>query len=132
MAARETRNTGILGDLQNLAVSMEANKEQLPQMEPFRLKLTGIVTQTLEVGKQQAALKASKQESSKQFRKLLLDGQRVADVIRTAVRDHFGPREEKIVEFGLKPFRGRKAKTAPETPTPTITPAPAGSATPAK
>jgi hypothetical protein len=56
MAARETRTAGILGDLQNLAISMEANKEQLPQMEPFRLKLTGIVTQTLDVGKQQAAL----------------------------------------------------------------------------
>ena len=132
MAARETRNLGILGDLQNLSVTMEANKEQLPQMEPFRLKLSGIVTQTLETGKQQAALRASKQEMSKQLRRLLVDGQRLADVVRTAVRDHFGPREEKIAEFGLQPFRGRKVKPAVEPPTPTTPPAPAGSASPAK
>jgi hypothetical protein len=130
MAARETRNLGILGDLQNLSVTMEANKEQLPQMEPFRLKLNGIVTQTLETGKQQAALRASKQEMSKQLRRLLVDGQRLADVVRTAVRDHFGPREEKIAEFGLQPFRGRKVKAAAATPT--TPPAPASSESPAK
>jgi septal ring-binding cell division protein DamX len=119
---------------------MEANKELLPQLEPFRLKLGGILTQALDAGKQQAALKASKQESSKQFRRLLTDGQRVANVIRTAVKDHFGPREEKVAEFGLQPFRGRKVKAATpapttpatEKPTSTTSPAPAGPATPTK
>jgi len=107
MAARETRNLGILGDLQNLSVTMEANKEQLPQMEPFRLKLAGIVTQSFDLSKQHAAMKASKQEISKQLRKFLKDGQRAADVVRTAVRDHFGPDSEKLTEFGVKPFPRR-------------------------
>jgi hypothetical protein len=132
MAARETRSKGILGDLQRLSATMDANKEQLPNMEPFRLKLVGLVTQSLDASKQQAALKASKQESSKQLRQFLIDGQRVADVIRTAVRDHFGPREEKIAEFGLQPFRGRKVKAATQKPTPAIPPASAEPATPAK
>jgi len=109
---------------------MEANKEELPQLEPFRVKLGVIVTQSLDVSKQQATFTASKQEASKQLRRLLTDGQRVADVIRTVVRDHFGPREEKITEFGVQPFRGRKVKTP--TVTPTTPPAPAGSAAPVK
>jgi regulator of replication initiation timing len=128
-----------MGDLQRLSVTLEANKEQLPQLEHFRLKLGGIVTQSLEVSKQQAALKATKQESSKQLRRLLTEGQRVANVVRTAVKDHFGPREEKVAEFGLQPFRGRKVKAAtptpaptPAKPTPIIPPAPAGPGTPAK
>ncbi len=133
MARRETRNAGIQGDLERLSATMEANKELLPQLESFRLKLGSIVTQSLDVSKQQAAFTASKQEASKQLRRLLTDGQRVADVIRTAVRDHFGPREEKIAEFGVQPFRGRKVKTPKATPsTPTTPSAPAGSASPVK
>jgi hypothetical protein len=146
--AKETKKTAILGDLQNLSATMELNKELLPDLEPFRLKLTGIVTQTVEAGRQQAAMRASKQELSKQVRQFLTDGQRMADVVRTAVRDHFGPKSEKIAEFGLQPFRGRKVKAAtappPITPTPSVpagttptaptptTAAPAGSASSAK
>jgi hypothetical protein len=145
--ARETKSAAIQGDLQRLSGSMELNKDLLPDLEPFRLKLSGIVTQTFDLSKQQAAMKASKQESSKQLRKFLVDGQRIADVVRTAVRDHFGPDSEKLTEFGVKPFRGRKVKAAAATPTtttpsvpagatptaPTTTPAvPAGPAPPAK
>ena len=138
MARRETRKAGILGDLERLSVTMEANKEQLPQLEPFRHKLGDIVTQSLDVSKQQAAFQASKQEASKQLRRLLTEGQRVADVIRTVVRDHFGPREEKIAEFGVQPFRGRKVKTntptgtSPTPTTPTTLPAATGPASPVK
>jgi hypothetical protein len=146
--ARETKSAAIQGDLQRLSGTMELNKDLLPDLEPFRLKLAGVVTQTFDLSKQQAAMKASKQESSKQLRKFLVDGQRIADVVRTAVRDHFGPDSEKLTEFGVKPFRGRKVKpptapppttTTPSTPagtTPTAsttTPAvPAGPAPPAK
>lgn len=126
--ARETRTAGIMGALQRLAVTMEANKEQLPDLEPYRLKLTGIVTQVFDVAAQQSAHKVGKQESSKQLRKLLTQGNRVADVVRTAVRDHFGPEDEKVAEFGIQPFRGRKAKPATEPPVPTPPPPPAGSA----
>src|SRR5258706_3042880 len=73
--ARETKSAAIQGDLQRLSGTMELNKDLLPDLEPFRLKLTGIVTQTFDLSKQQAAMKASKQESSKQLRKFLKDGQ---------------------------------------------------------
>jgi hypothetical protein len=126
--ARETRSAGIMGDLQRLSVTMDANKEALPQLEPYRLKLTGIVTQVFETAKQQAAHKAGKQESSKQLRKLLTQGNRVADVVRTAVKDHFGPEDEKVAEFGVQPFRGLKTKT--KTPTPTPAPPPTSAPVP--
>ena len=127
---RETRSAGIMGDLQRLSVTLEANKEELPNLEPFRLKLTGIVVQIFEIAKQQAAHKAGKQETAKQLRTLLTQGNRVADLVRTGVRDHFGPDDEKVAEFGVQPFRGRKVKTP--TVTPTTPPAPAGSAAPVK
>ena len=116
--ARETKYAGIVGDLQRLLGAMEANREELPQMEPFRQKLADLVAQGLEILQQQAALKASKQESSKRLRQLLEAGQRVATVARTAVKEHYGAREEKVVEFGLQPFRGRKVKASTGKPEP--------------
>jgi hypothetical protein len=103
-------------------MTMEANKDLLPDLEPLRLKFAGLVTQVLEVRQQQVALQASKQASSKQLQKLLTEGKSMADVLRTAVKSHFGSREEKIAEFGMQPFRGRKVKATPEKPTPTPTP----------
>jgi 23S rRNA maturation mini-RNase III len=134
MARRETRKAAIMGDLQNLSTTMEANKDLLADLEPLRLKFVGIVTQSLNIRKQQVAFQASKQESSKQLQKLLTEGQAMANVLRTAVKSHFGPREEKIVEFGLQPFRGRKVKAATEEPTPASTTPPetAGAATSVK
>ena len=122
--ARETKYTGIVGDLQRLSGTMEANREELPHMEPFRLKLGGILTSVLEVSQEQAALKVRKQETSKRLRNLLTEGQRLANVVRTAVKEHYGVREEKVAEFGVQPFRGRKSKAAPEKPAP-LAPQPA-------
>jgi hypothetical protein len=39
------------------------------------------------------------------------------------VKQHYGIRSEKLAEFGVKPFRGRKRAEKPE-PTPTPTPVP--------
>jgi hypothetical protein len=99
------------------------------------------ITQTLDIRQQQVAFQASKQASLEAAPEAPDQGQSMADVLRTAVKNHFGSREEKIVEFGLQPFRGRKAKaattpTTPPTPTtsPTHTtpPVPAGPETSAK
>ena len=133
MPRREKRRAGVLGDLLHLSAAMDAHKEELPELEPFRLMLGGILAEVLDVGRQQAALTARKQESTKQLRRFLTEGKSLANVIRTAVKHHFGSREEKIAEFGLQPFRGRKAKRASEAPTPSSTPpADAGSASPVK
>jgi hypothetical protein len=109
----------MVGDWQKLLVTLEANIAEIPQLEPFRVKLGGMLTQALEVTKQQADLKASKQAASKQMRQLATDAQRLASAVRALLREHYGIRDEKLAAFGLQPFRGRK-KTAipagPETP----------------
>lgn len=44
------------------------------------------------------------------------DGQRLATLMRKAVQQHYGAGSEKLVQFGVQPFRGRKTKPAPEGP----------------
>ena len=54
---------------------------------------------------------------------LLIEGERMATVLRLAVKQHYGIRAEKLAEVGLPPFRGlrRKAPETPQTPTPPST-----------
>jgi hypothetical protein len=120
--ARETKYKGMWGDWQSLMGKVEVNKDQLPQLEPFRLKLGVVLNEALRINQQQEATKATKQEATKQLRKLGLEGNRLAALLRQGIKEHYGVREEEIAKFGLQPFRGRKAKPAPEEPVTPILP----------
>jgi len=115
--AKQTTYTGMIGDWQRLLETLAANSTEFPQIEPYRVKLGTMVTQALDVTKRQAALKAEKQELSKQIRQLAVDGQRLASAVRVLLKEHYGIRDEKLAAFGLQPFRGRPRKPAQE-PTP--------------
>ncbi len=45
----------------------------------------------------------------------MIEGAKLATVMRGGLKHRYGSRAEKLTEFGLQPFRGRKAKPA-ETP----------------
>ena len=116
---RETTNAGKLGKLQKLSAALAANSGDLQHLQGSLAQLATLLTQAQEAAKQQAAFVAGKQEASKQFNAFLIEGERLATVLQLAVKQHYGIRAEKLAEFGLLPFRGRKAKPAPELPPPT-------------
>jgi hypothetical protein len=115
---RQRTYRGTWGTWQELLTKLAPNIGELPHLEPYQVKLVAILAQVLGISHQQDAMRASKQEASKQIRKLVAEGNRTAAIIRAAIKEHYGPTEEKIAEFGLQPFRGRKASAASETPTP--------------
>lgn len=132
--SQETTYAGMQGEWKQLLTSVEANIAELGHLEVPRAKLGGFLAQAEEIQKQQKALTASKQEASRQLGVLMTEGQRLANAMRTMLREHYGIRAEKLTEFGLPPFRGRnrsakarkarKAKTAspePIPPAPTAT-----------
>jgi hypothetical protein len=117
--SQETTYAGIVGDWQRLLEPVKANGEELAHLEVPRAKLEALVSRAVELNKEQAARTAAKQEASKQLRAILTEGRRLATLLRTAVKEHYGPRAEKLTEFELQPFRGRaprKLKPAPEGP----------------
>jgi hypothetical protein len=114
---RETTDAGVVGSLQRLQGKLEANSADLPHLEAPRAQLRAMLTRFEELSKQQGAMRASKQEASKEIRTIITEGQRLASGLRAMVKIHYGPRSEKLTEFDLQPFRGRKAKApALETP----------------
>ena len=113
-----TTYVGTVGGWQTLLVPLKANSEAFPHLDAPRSKFETLVARAMELNSQQATLQAAKQEVSQQLRALLPEGRRLAAFLRSGVREHFGPRSEKLAEFNLQPFRGRtrKPKPAPEEP----------------
>ena len=126
---RNERRTysGILGEWQRLLDAMAANTTDLPHLEMIRTLFVEHLDQTLELMRRQAAQIAEKQQCSQDLRARIKDGQRIATLLRQGIKQHFGIRSEKMVEFGLTTYRGRAARKKPESPT---TPPPTETATP--
>jgi hypothetical protein len=114
--AQETTYAGKLGGLTRLSTALAANATDLTHLEGPRGRLDKILTEAVEVAKQQAALTAGKQEKTKRLQTLITDGERVAEGIRKFLKEHYGLRAEKLAEYGLQPFRGRSRKVSPQKP----------------
>jgi hypothetical protein len=121
---KETTNAGKLGRLAKLSAALAANSGDLPNLQGSITQFVTLVAQAQDAAKQQAARTAEKQEASRQLNSFMTEGERLSTVLQLAVKQHYGIRAEKLAEFGLQPFRGRKTAKATPTPTPTPTPAP--------
>jgi hypothetical protein len=113
----ETTYSGILGTLQRFLAALGANIQDLQHLEPSRVRFEEVLGRAQGLARRQAALMAEKQGLSLQFREALSDSQRLATMLRQGVKQQYGIRSEKLTEFGMQPFRGRQAKTEPETET---------------
>jgi hypothetical protein len=104
--ANETLGQTLSG-WQELTTSLATNSAELPHLEAHRARLADLLKQAQELGMQQAALTASKQETSKKLQGLISEGRKVATFLRVGVKQHYGNRAEKLIEFRLRPFRSR-------------------------
>ena len=122
--ARVRRYLNVLNGWEQVAAAQEANAAEIPHMEAALAKLRGLLEQARNLTKQQDSLTAGKQEVSKQLRKTIREGQRLVNFMRVGAQEQLGPDSEKLVEFGVQPFRGRarKATTKPPEKPPTETP----------
>jgi hypothetical protein len=119
---RENTNAGMLGQLVRFSASLAANSSELAHLEGMRLRFEKLVSEAQAIAQQQAALVASKQQASKRLQELLTEGLRSATGLERLLQEFYGLRAEKLAEFGLQPFRGRRRKETPddepETPEP--------------
>ena len=102
--------------------ALEANVNELADLEPGREKLQGIESRAQAALRIQSAAAAAKQEASKELDALIAEGRLVMAFLNAGLRQHYGKDSEKLAEFNLAPFRGRRAKAEP--PAPPAPPAP--------
>lgn len=122
--ARETTNAGKFGSMRRLSDAMAANQAEIQHLGVGQAKLEGLLTRAQEISQDQASRTAAKQEASKQLKVLFTESERLATVLRLALKEHYGIRSEKLAEYGLQPFRGRPRKAKTEVPDPSQAPPP--------
>ena len=105
-----------LNGWQELATSLAANAGDVPHLEAHRARLAELLRQAQDLTTQQAALTASKQETSRKLLGVVLEGRKIATFLRAGVKQHYGSRAEKLIEFKLRPFRGRRRSTEAQPP----------------
>ena len=106
---------------EELSASLAAIASELPHLDPQRTALERFLGEARALTLQQANFQAGKQKTSVELRQVMSGGMKVATALRVNLKQIYGNRSEELVRFGIQPFRGRKAKAAPE-PTPDPTP----------
>lgn len=102
--------------MDRLAAGLAANSGDLPFLETHRTRLGALQGEVREVVAQQAALTASKQEASQRLAALIDEARKLMTFLFAAIKQHYGHRSEKIVEFGMQPFRSRPRAAKPAEP----------------
>lgn len=97
----------VQGKLELRITALAANVTELAHLEVPRQQALGVLTEMRSLSAQQASLTAAKQEVSKRLEALNDAGQKLLTVIDVSVRQHYGTRSEKLVEFGRQPFRSQ-------------------------
>ena len=129
---KESTQKGRMEAWERLIQRMAANGPELAHLEGTRTRLEAMLTEAREAAAQQAAHTSGKQEATQKLKVLQVEGERLANVLRGAVKQHFGIRSEKLSEFGMKPFRGRSRKKTEPGLKPAPSPETPASATPAE
>ncbi|HEX6904721.1 MAG TPA: hypothetical protein VF789_33750 [Thermoanaerobaculia bacterium] len=110
--AREPQYGVTINGWERLLASLEANAQDFPQLEVYRTQLAAMLQTAREAAAQQAAMAAGKQEASQRLQTVLVEGRKMATFLRIGVKRQYGDKSEKLVEFGLQPFRSRPRATA--------------------
>ncbi|HEV7784367.1 MAG TPA: hypothetical protein VGQ28_03455 [Thermoanaerobaculia bacterium] len=82
--------------------------EGMPHIQDPYSKLVAFQEEMGRLTQEQAFYDARKQEVTRRMNEILSEGRIVATVLQAVLKQHFGPRSEELVEFGIKPFRGLK------------------------
>jgi hypothetical protein len=88
-------------------VTPEVTKD-LPHLEVMRVKLVETEAEADRLVQERDYHRAQKQEATRKLQAALEDGRRTAHALQAGLRLHFGPTNEALAAFGMKPFRGRK------------------------
>ena len=94
-----------LVDGNKLSAAYLANVAILPGLEALHQEFSTLLAEMEGLSIQQDAQTAAVQQTAKEIDERLTRGRLLATRLRNGVKLHLGTRTEKVVEFGIRPFR---------------------------
>lgn len=110
----------VVEDWEGLLTSARNNADKLPDISRHTTALELVLGQTKAMKALQQSHAAARQEATQELNKLLEQGRELAIRLRAVIKGEIGPKNERLVQFKVKPIRKRPRKT-PEPP-PEVTP----------
>ena len=103
-------------DAEQMLTSTALNLDLQPIVAKHRPQIEGVLTEIKSLKTLQKTLTADKQRVTQNLQTALKRLKELVIFLRAAIRGEFGPRTEKLVEYGIAPLRkpGRKPKLAGE------------------
>jgi hypothetical protein len=98
---------------EQLLSAVEANRDELPQVETFRVQLEACLDDLRAAHAQRAALEANRLRATRDLKIALDQGTALASRLRAWARGQYGNRGDKLIEFGMKPRCKRKPRGRP-------------------
>jgi len=98
--------------------ALNDNGDEVIHLQSKRVKLQGIYDGMLEALRDQAVFKATKQGASRRVEELIAEGNKLDTFLCVGLREHYGNGNEKLAEYDIQPFRGRRPATVNPPPPP--------------
>ena len=114
--ARASSFAGTMQDWEKLLAALKERAELVPTLEAERLDLEKALAEARVLKVQQESQKAGRQELTQRIKTVVAHGNEVAIAIRAVARGKLGFRNERLVHFGVSPFRKRVRKPAVQPP----------------
>jgi hypothetical protein len=93
-----------------LLAAVEANREDLPQVEALHVELEASLTDLRILHARRATLQREMLVRTQELKILAAQGRDLAVRIRYVIRARYGFRSDKLLEFGIKPIPERRPR----------------------
>ncbi len=92
-------------DAKQLSAAYVANASDLPGLAPLHQELTTLLPELEALGILQDAQTAAVQQTTLEINERVARGRILVTRLRNGVKAFYGTRTEKVIEFGIRPFR---------------------------
>jgi hypothetical protein len=100
-----------MDEWEKLLAAATVNKDDLLYIEAYKQQLEVEMAGARAASIRQSASQAEAQQASRDLEGFLTRGHDLANRMRTGIKTRYGSKSEKLKEFGMKVFRGRKKST---------------------
>jgi hypothetical protein len=99
---------GFVTEIRNLLAACEFHEAEMPQIGPYVADLEAALEEAAAGKRRQATLENRRKQAAQEAREQTAECSELATRLKCLILAHFGPRDERLAAFGIKPARGRK------------------------
>ena len=115
--AEEAQYMNSVTGWEKMDTAITANRDQVGHLEGNLEGLRSLGINARSQYAQHAALTAAKQQVWKELQEVIRDGNAILKFLKEGLRAHYGKDNDKLIEFGVEPYRGiSKKATKPPAP----------------